>query len=158
MKELILVRHGHALDGTPDFDRQLNHTGVQAVNQLAYEMSEHIGQVDKVIASPAARTKQTAYILSEHWKINSSNISWQEEVYEASLDTLKEILNQIPGTANRVLLVGHNPGLSMLVHYLTGAVCHLEPSSLVHIKLYVDEWGLITQNSGSLMATHFPTL
>ncbi len=39
-------------------------------------------------------------------------------VYDADVPSLLEVLADVPAAAERVLLVGHNPGIEMLATYL----------------------------------------
>ena len=48
-------------------------------------------------------------------------IKKKKRVYEASLDDLLEVLKDCPKKAQRVMLVGHNPGLEQLLLYLAGS-------------------------------------
>ena len=45
-------------------------------------------------------------------------VIWEPAIYAASLDQLLEVLDRYACAADRVLLVGHNPGLDSLVEYL----------------------------------------
>lgn len=50
---------------------------------------------------------------------NNIKINYVESLYLASLDTLLDVLSNTPDSVQRLLLVGHNPGLEELVSYLS---------------------------------------
>ncbi len=51
-------------------------------------------------------------------EINFKNIQVVDELYHADLEAFLEILSQVPRMHDRVMLVGHNPGMQDLLLYL----------------------------------------
>ncbi len=72
---------------------------------------------DHVVCSPAARARETAelFLQAAGW---DGDVCEDERIYEASRARLLEVLADCPANANRVLLIGHNPGLTSLVVFL----------------------------------------
>ncbi|WP_457598784.1 SixA phosphatase family protein, partial [Hydrogenimonas sp.] len=121
MKELFLFRHAKSSWDDPslsDFDRPLNERG----RRDAPLMGEHLKamgiHLDLIVASPAKRAKKTAKIIAEKLGYDIEKIIWQENIYEASPQTLLYIVCQLPEKAKRVMLVGHNPSLTLLANQL----------------------------------------
>jgi phosphohistidine phosphatase len=79
------------------------------------------GQQDRptaMITSPALRAYQTAMIFAEALSIPVKNMQVDSQIYEASPDTLLEVIRALPEQVQSVLLVGHNPGLDYLLQTL----------------------------------------
>jgi len=89
----------------------------------------HVPGIDLTVCSPAVRTRQT-------WRLAAGELDGipelrlDERVYDAEVADLLSVLHELPDTARTVALVGHNPGLSELVHVLTGDRVELKTSSV----------------------------
>lgn len=81
-------------------------------------MREEGLEPDHVFVSPATRTRET---LEELGAWADATIDIRPEIYEASLPALIEVARSAPGSARRVLLIGHNPGLHTLAVTLAGS-------------------------------------
>jgi phosphohistidine phosphatase len=159
MKELILVRHAHAYpitSGQNDFDRGITPSGLAMARDLSDFMKESIPCVDAVFASPSQRTIQTASMLCSRLGFSHSNIRWDKRIYNASENDLLKVINGASNESNRLLIVGHNPGLSSLIYFLTGTICNLDTSSMAHLQLFVEEWAHVSKSTGLVLKTYFP--
>jgi phosphohistidine phosphatase len=121
--ELLLLRHAksdHGL-GLVDFDRPLNQRGQKAARRMGQWLGQLLkGQLDRVVCSPAMRTRETAQLLLEAMGHDGLEVQWQQAIYEASRQQLLALLATLPADARRVLLIGHNPGLEELLLWLVG--------------------------------------
>lgn len=156
MKTLYIVRHAQAEDHyhyQRDFDRELTSQGirkaVQAGKQLAAE--GNIPQV--IITSTAERTQRTAGLLAENMGLAASAILPDEDLYNASPRTLLQVISRISDQYDKVMLVGHNPGVSYLAEWLTGSrdINSMATCSLAHVELNLTHWAATEQNCGTLL-------
>lgn len=121
-KELIILRHAKSDWNTKyslDRGRPLNKRGNREAQVMGNWMAQQQLVPDLVLCSPAKRaTKTLEHVLTA---IDSENIkvNYMESLYLADLGTLLDIINKTPGSIQRLLLVGHNPGLEELVSYLS---------------------------------------
>lgn len=118
--QLDLVRHADAQSkmlGASDFDRPLSMIGQRQVLLLAERLRERGGYPQRVWCSPSARTRATLTPLGYDF---TSIAVYEPRLYEAELDTLVELVANIPPLAQRALIVAHNPGLQDLLNYLVG--------------------------------------
>ncbi|MGK6354173.1 SixA phosphatase family protein [Sphingomonas sp. DT-207] len=117
MKTLTLLRHAKSGWDDPvarDFDRPLNGKGQRAAAMMGRHMKS-LGLVfDLVVASPAARVIETLAHVGEGYGSDLAP-AWDKRIYLASVPTLLDVVHELPEAADRVLLVGHNPGLEELV-------------------------------------------
>ncbi|MBX3629946.1 MAG: histidine phosphatase family protein [Nitrosomonas sp.] len=118
---LYLLRHAKSdwkQEAVTDFERPLSERGQTDAPKMATWLA---GQIDKpatMISSPALRTYQTAMIFAHALDIDVRNIQFDNRIYEASPDTLLEVVSALPEQVQSVLLVGHNPGLDYLLQML----------------------------------------
>ncbi|HIJ38652.1 MAG TPA: histidine phosphatase family protein, partial [Rhodospirillaceae bacterium] len=100
-----------------DFDRPLNKRGRKAARALARYFLD-LGQVPPlVLCSPACRTRQTLKPLARRLGAALS-VHFEPCIYEASARRLLGCLTALPDDLTSVLLIGHNPGIEGLVHFL----------------------------------------
>ncbi len=68
------------------------------------------------------------------------DIEFPPELYLGDPENYLHALKQVPDAANRVLAVGHNPGLEDLLAKLTGEVQHLSTAALAEVELPIEHW------------------
>lgn len=121
MKTLTLLRHAKSSwDGpaSKDFDRPLNKRGRRAARTIGGELRAQGLGFDRVIASPAARVVETIEGFEEGYGRPIAP-SFDPRVYLASPATLLAIVREADDSADKLLIVGHNPGLEALAMLLT---------------------------------------
>lgn len=122
-RELLVFRHGKSdwtTDASSDFERPLAKRGRKAVKQMGSWLKQQGYLPDCILSSPALRAKQTTLRLCQAAGMDESGIEWQPTFYEAGTIAFLEVLADCPVSKQRVLMVGHNPGLEDLVDYLCG--------------------------------------
>ncbi len=159
MKTLFLLRHAKSdwadLD-QQDFDRPLNARGRKAALAMGRELRRLGLAADRIIASPAARVRETLALLAEGYGARMP-IDEDERLYLAGVETLLMIARSADDGRESLLLVGHNPGLHNLAVRLVreGAgradVAPKYPTgALAEIVFGVDRWADIASASGRL--------
>lgn len=111
--ELILWRHAEAEDGADDMARVLTPKGRRQAARMAQWLTAQLDGPVQVIASPALRTRATADALDLPYAID-----WRIAP-DASADQLLAASGW-PDGHGIVILVGHNPAISVLAARLTG--------------------------------------
>jgi len=159
-KTLFLLRHAMAADKTidqKDFDRELNSVGLQNSTRMGINFSNKSISFDMILSSPAVRASQTANLIAEQLKYETSKIHHNEEIYEASVRTLLQVVNKMKDDWSSVLLVGHNPAISYLAEYLSNhEVGNMTTCGVVKITFEVDSWQEISEHSGNLESYEYP--
>lgn len=157
MRELILLRHAHAgshTTGPDDRDRVLSEVGVQEARAAGAWLREQGLLPDRVLCSPAARTRETLAVLGD---LGVVEVREEPSIYEASPGTLAALVDA-NRDANRLLLVGHNPGLEQLAALMhsgqTGDYRGMPPAGIAVLKLPVD--AAIEPGIASLAAFWWP--
>lgn len=115
MHELLLLRHAEAepaaLDGN-DFQRPLTAGGRDAALTAAARLAALPWQPQRLLYSPALRTATTAALLAQVLRLDTQVLQEVPELYLATPQALRAALRTWRGNAARVMIVGHNPGLS----------------------------------------------
>ena len=152
MKTLYIFRHAKSSWDNPnlaDFDRPLNERGLKTAPFMGEIMLKHSFQPELVLSSPAVRAKETVNLLKT-WANFPSEVKFDERIYEASPQTLLNVVSELDETAKSAMLVGHNPGLEGLIKVLTGEFQPMPTAALAVIDLETETWNEITSESGRL--------
>lgn len=144
-RELWLLRHAKAEtnDSIDDFDRVLKKRGKQAAKDMGLWMKGQQLQPDLVISSPATRAIATARWVCPALGIAEQDIVQDRRLYFADKNRLKLVLAESAGQAQRVLLVGHNPGLEDLLLDLVATMPELDgvmPTATLARLAMPDTW------------------
>jgi phosphohistidine phosphatase len=120
MKRLLVLRHAKAERDSAsgrDFDRPLAERGWEDAADVGRIMRERGLRPDAVIASPAKRVAETLAALSQGY--GPLEPDYDQRIYNAAPETLLDVVRQADDGAQTLLLVGHNPGLHLLLLDLT---------------------------------------
>lgn len=160
MKTLFLLRHAKSDWGDAslrDFDRPLNERGWAAAKAMGREMRERDLSPDFVLVSPAVRTRETLGRVQEGFGASFEAME-ERAIYLAETMTLVDLVRGAPGQSNRLMIVGHNPGMHELVlmlsegpHELRNAVAQKYPTAaLAEISFDVEDWGEVAPGTGRI--------
>lgn len=120
-RELMLLRHGKS-DWSVfagDYDRPLTKRGKRGSKTVGLWLREHDGVPDYIVTSPAKRARTTARRVAKHMGFSVDAIVKDQRMYGAGVSDMLAVLRDCPAEANRVMLVGHNPGLEDMAEYLS---------------------------------------
>jgi phosphohistidine phosphatase len=122
---LWFLRHGDAADGVPDDERPLTPKG-QAQADAAGRALLYLGEnIDVCLTSPKLRAVQTAERACEPLGVPVR--------VEPALSGEPFDVHRLVAGLGDVLLVGHDPSFSILLHDLTGAQARMKKGSLAAI-------------------------
>lgn len=156
-----MIRHASAADkerDQKDIDRFLTADGVQEATRTGHYFNKEGVQPDIIITSPANRARGTATLIAEQIKYNTDLIHINEELYEASVRTLLQVVNRLKEEWNEVFIIGHNPSISYLAEYITHAeIGSISPSGFVHVKVNSEKWTSISEATESLQVYRDPS-
>lgn len=148
-RTLTLLRHGEAAVGhgqSADFDRPLTINGRKQLTRLGSLLKSEELDFDLTLYSPARRTSETLEIVSEDLEVGVKQK--MDKIYNASLGSLLQVLQNTPSQFNHLLLVGHNPAVSHLQGYLTGDTSIIfSPGMMVRMEFEMEDWTLVSANT-----------
>ena len=119
MARITLFRHAKAEIPDvekADFDRCLASRGQRNAIRMGRFIREKGLLPDLVIVSKAARTRETFELASRDWP--DIPVVFLDSIYEASATTVMAGIEAHGGDCERVMVIGHNPGLVVLLHNL----------------------------------------
>ena len=142
MKTLLLLRHGKSSwtdESLADHDRPLKKRGREAAKRMGQLIRELDVVPDHILTSSAARATATAELAASAAKFNGE-IEVVPDLYHADPSAFAAITSRVPNRFERVLIVGHNPGLEDWLDRLTGNLEAFPTAALARIELRVDSW------------------
>ncbi len=123
MLTLVLLRHAKSSWNNPtlpDQDRPLATRGTKDAPVMGRAMAERGIDPDLVLCSPARRTRDTLALVLHELKVEPE-VVYKDELYHPSPVEMLELLHEVPASASRLLIVGHNPELQAFALNLVGA-------------------------------------
>lgn len=162
-RELIIMRHAKSdwSGSLADFDRPLNPRGENDAPRMGAWLRAEGWLPDHVVSSPARRAEQTVKRVCRALAVDPATIRWEPRIYEAGVGTLLAVLAECP-VCERVLLVGHNPGLERLSGYLCPTLPEspdgklLTTAAVARIAL-PDDWRELGDGDGELLRLMRPS-
>ena len=142
MRTLLLLRHAKSSwseAGRSDHDRSLTERGKQDAPRMGQLLKDQGLVPDLIVSSTAKRARKTAEKVARTCGY-SGEIRQTEALYLAPVAQYLELLRQLPDQHQRVLLVGHNPGLEDLLETLTGRCERLSTATLAQITFEAASW------------------
>ena len=142
MRELILLRHAHAepaAAGQADFDRPLSAQGLAEAEAAGRWLAAQGLVPDRVLCSPARRSRESLEAVLQ--AIGYVEQRLEDGIYEATAGTLAALADA-NREAERLLIVGHNPGLEHLAALMhsgqTGDYRGMPPGGIAVLTLPLD--------------------
>ena len=147
MKVLTLIRHAKSSwkdPGLPDWDRPLNKRGKRDGPAMGQRLAERGSFADLVISSPAVRALATAEAIAEEIDYPWTEIVVDERLYGADLSEWLEVIQGLDDALDRVMCVGHNPGLTELVSYFSAeGIGNVPTCGVVELRFDTWRWALV---------------
>jgi phosphohistidine phosphatase len=147
MKTLLLLRHAKSSWKYPDLadhDRPLNKRGKQTAPRVGQLLKDENLLPDLILSSTAARAQTTARKVTKASGY-AGEIRVTRDLYEAGPEAYLTALRAVADEHNRVLVVGHNPGLEELLEQLTDETEALPTAALALIELPINRWAELSE-------------
>jgi phosphohistidine phosphatase len=158
MKTLYILRHAKSSWSQPDladFDRPLNERGNEAAPFMGELMATRGYHPSIIISSPAARARRTADLVKASGGLEA-DLLFDDRIYEASPQSLRQVVSELDDRHSSAMLVGHNPGMEGFIRYLSGDVEAMPTAALAILTLNIDSWKSVNDSCGTLQAVHRP--
>lgn len=163
MRYLFLLRHANALAAKPDKKRALDEKGVNQARQLGIYLSKQ-PRINLIKLSDATRTEQTfeQLIKTLGYSPKSQGIS---SLYNATPDQILQELRKTDDNVNNLMIIGHNPGITMVAQLLNinmeakwaSLITENQPTAKVTIiKSEADSWQNFTKFNNQIIDVYWP--
>lgn len=154
MKTIILFRHGKSdwnANFEHDHERPVAPRGKKASKAMGKWLSETDQAPEYCVVSSALRTRQT-------YEYASKAGNWEAEMviegalYDSTVDTYLSVIQQLPDSYQRVLIVGHEPTCSGTTAALAGqADIRFPTATMARVDMHIESWKEARDNSGTLI-------
>jgi phosphohistidine phosphatase len=173
MRRLMLLRHAKTEHDAPsgrDRDRRLDHRGRNDAAEIGGWIGRHPPFPDLVLVSPAIRAHQTWEVAWEAMKDQAPQpqVELLPELYGAAPSQLLQTIRTESTTdPQRLMVIGHNPGMHELALALGGSgdsagrkalADNLPTSGLAIFDFAVDDWADVAFRRGRLVQFVSPKL
>ncbi len=139
MIRLVLVRHAKSDWGNPsldDHDRPLNDRGLRDAPRMARALAETDFRPEVILSSPALRARTTAEAFGAEFDVA---VNLDPELYGAPARTI--FAKAAASAAHRVVVVAHDPGMTVLAEQLSdGAIAHMPTCAVATFTWDEDDW------------------
>lgn len=119
MKHLLyLLRHANAQPWSllgNDYARSLSAQGTRHAQLVSGWVLATLSPPDTILCSPAKRTRETLAPLLALWPQLLSSTDYVDSMYGASLNMLLTLAEDAFSYSERLLMIGHNPGIENLL-------------------------------------------
>jgi phosphohistidine phosphatase len=173
MRRLLLLRHSKTENDAPsgrDQDRRLDDRGRGDAAEIGRWLGRHPPAPDSVLVSPAIRAHQTWEIAWQAMKdlVPQPRVEIVPELYSADPVQLLHAVRMASATdPQRLMVVGHNPGMHELALALAGSgdatgrkalADNLPTSGLAVFDFAVEDWADVSFRRGCLALFVSPRL
>jgi len=142
MKSLLILRHAKSswkFANLTDHERPLNKRGRQDAPRMGRLIRREGLLPDMILTSTAVRAITTATLVAAACGYGREPRSVPSFYLADSRDYLETLL-RLDDDCQRVLIVGHNPGIEQLVQITGGADETMPTAALAHVRLPIERW------------------
>lgn len=160
-RRLTLLRHAKSSweqPGLADRDRPLSARGLRDAPRIAARLREAGARPSLIVSSPATRTLTTARLFADALGLSSKGVVTDDRMYLATASELLDVIADQDESLEDLLLVGHNPGLTVLANRLlpTLQLDNLPTTGVVAMDLMLPVWSAAATCGVSLAYYDFP--
>lgn len=157
MKTLYLLRHAKSSwkkEEVTDRDRPLKKKGHLQADAMSDHLASLIPPPQQILCSPALRTRETLAYFLELWPLTEDAVLYPEALYLAGVEPLQSEIAKLSDTTEVAMVVGHNPGLTDLVHAWDSSkgnyVDSLRTCGFVQMDFQVKSWSELPESKGDV--------
>lgn len=160
-RELLILRHGEAGSAQEDFHRPLSERGRSDARRVGARLAENDVLPDATVSSQAERARATAEAALEGAGLDVRNLLSDRRIYGGGRAQLMDVLAVAATGPGRLMLVGHNPGLEILLRALAGPNLPygplMKPATLARLGM-PDDWRALEAGSATLIEVVAPEM
>jgi phosphohistidine phosphatase len=156
VRTLFILRHAKSGHDEPVSDKQrtLTSRGRKDASRMGELARERNLVCDRVLCSTAVRARETLELFAGAAKFTGP-IEYLDDLYLAEPDAIARVVREHGGSAERVMVVGHNPGLEGLVAELTAERTELPTTAFVECTMPIDNWSELDLDTAGRLRSIF---
>jgi phosphohistidine phosphatase len=150
MRTLLLLRHAKSRwdrEGISDHDRPLKKRGKRDACRVGWLLVQQDCVPQLIVSSTAKRARGTAKRVARACNY-AGEITLDHALYQAGPTGYLRMLQCMDDRYHRIMVVGHNPGIELLLEVLTGVSEAFRPAGLAAIELPINAWDEIQEFVG----------
>ncbi|MDR0418035.1 MAG: hypothetical protein LBH08_01190 [Puniceicoccales bacterium] len=153
MKRLYIVRNAHAAIGALDRERELDEQGLKELESIGSQIVAQGMRPNIILTSSARRSVETAKHIREVFGLLVNVIDIREDLYDADIHKILEILRLLPDEKNSVMLIASNPSITELSTSITNSEYEDIPNgAVVVVELRLRHWKDLGLREGRKLA------
>ena len=160
VRNVCFVRHAKSNwdhPGLDDYDRPLDKRGLHDAPMMARKLKELHLVPDFIITSGANRARSTAEFFRKEFNISDDHFVVNNRLYEASAETVYEVLREAPDSARFVYLFGHNPTFTWVANSISGVhIDNVPTCGVVHVQAILTHWSKFNPEHAGFVGFHYP--
>lgn len=143
-RRLILMRHAKSdwSGGQSDHQRPLNKRGRRAAPQMGTMLVERGWTPEVVISSDSERTTETWLLMAD--ALPGLEPRFTSRLYLPSLQAILDEVAELPDARHTAMLLGHNPGFSQAVTWLSEEEVELKTAHVALLEQDAAHWSETT--------------
>jgi phosphohistidine phosphatase len=154
MKTLYLMRHAKSDRDAPyvgDKQRPLSERGRRVAVLTGSFLASQKVRPELVLCSTALRTRETLEGLMSVPGLDALEVDFDDTIYMATFEQLLRCVREAPECNSSLLVVGHEPTISLLSGQLVGgAAIHFPTGAISCVNVNVESWKGIRTGVGLL--------
>lgn len=157
-KELYVLRHAKAEEKVwdqADLYRKLTERGQHDAQKLGQQLKEKSLIPEFMIVSSADRAQQTKDHLVQSWEYPVKCVN-DQNLYLATWKQYDERIARVDDQVSRLLIIGHNPDLMMLVTEYSKTFIELPTCGLVRLSFNAQKWSEVGFEQGQVQDVWTP--
>jgi len=122
-----------------DIERPLNGRGKRDAPKMGHFLDGQDLVPHMILCSSAQRTRDTAKGLWDGWG-TETNIEFLPSFYHGGAEEFVEQISTLADEIERVMILGHNPGMEYFVEELAGAYERMPTAAVALIVVDIKKW------------------
>ncbi len=160
MKQLFIVRHAKSSwkdTSLPDFERPLNKRGKRDAPLMGERLKDRGVLPDLIISSNAKRARKTTKIIAAIIAYPKNKLVYNEGIYSKGTKEITAIVQAVDASVRTVMLVGHNPELTLMAEELSALqVNNIPTCGIFSLEFSCSSWLDICADNSRLLFFDYP--
>ncbi len=140
----------------PDKDRPLDDRGEREAPKMGKRLAKRSARPDVILSSPAKRALATAQIIAKAIDYDLEDIVLDARLYPGEADELLNVIQELDDKLKRVMLVGHNPGLTELANRLSSEIGDMPTCAIAELRFETKSWAEVGRIPPAKVALETP--
>lgn len=108
-------------------------------------------RLDQAIVSPARRAWETLCFFTKSLEVPKAKVKVEEALYDATVEVWLRLIRQLDESWQTVMMVGHNPAITDLAHFLGRTdILNVPTCGILECRFHGDRWSSLEKETNRL--------